>query len=78
MGAATPVFVASLCETRDLTDGTHTVWLERGRKALWQSILQVEFVKKATATLTVRVGGDAASVAQGSILAPAATPLKAA
>ncbi|MFT7406377.1 hypothetical protein [Zhongshania sp.] len=79
MGAATPAFVASLCETRGLADGTHTFFLlERGRKALWQSILQVEFVKKATATLTVRVGGDAASVAQGSILAPAATPLKAA
>lgn len=78
VGAAIPAFVASLCETRGLADGTHTFWLERGRKALRQSILQVEFVKKATAALTVRVGGDAVLVAQGSIVAPAAKPLKAA
>ncbi|CAA0088613.1 putative isomerase YddE [Zhongshania aliphaticivorans] len=70
VGAAIPAFVASLCESRGLADGTHTLWLERGFKANRQSVLQVEFVKKATAELKVRVGGDAVLVAQGTILAP--------
>lgn len=78
VGASIPAFVASLCETRGLADGTHTFWLERGHKASRQSILQVEFVKKATSALKVRIGGDAVLVAQGTILAPDAKSLKAA
>ncbi|MBW2941544.1 PhzF family phenazine biosynthesis protein [Zhongshania aquimaris] len=78
VGAAIPAFVASLCDTRGLADGTHTFWLERGHKAKRQSVLQVEFVKKATASLKVRIGGDAVLVAQGSIVAPITTPRKAA
>lgn len=78
VGAAIPAFVASLRDTRGLADGTHTFWLERGHKAKRQSILQVEFVKKSTAALKVRIGGDAVLVAQGSILAPASRSPKAA
>ncbi|MEX1670201.1 PhzF family phenazine biosynthesis protein [Zhongshania guokunii] len=70
VGAAIPAFVASLCETRGLADGTHALWLERGRKAERQSILKVEFVKKATAAMVVRVGGDAVLIASGSMHAP--------
>ena len=70
VGAAIPAFVASLCETRGLADGTHALWLERGRKAERQSVLKVEFVKKATAAMVVRVGGDAVLVASGTMRAP--------
>jgi trans-2,3-dihydro-3-hydroxyanthranilate isomerase len=70
VGAAIPAFVASLCETRGLADGTHALWLERGHKAQRQSVLKVEFVKKATAAMVVRVGGDAVLVASGTMRAP--------
>jgi len=70
VGAAIPAFVASLCETRGLADGTHAFWLERGRTAQRQSVLKVEFVKKATAAMVVRVGGDAVLVASGTMRAP--------
>ncbi|WP_269618310.1 PhzF family phenazine biosynthesis protein [Zhongshania sp. BJYM1] len=78
VGAAIPAFAASLCDTRGLADGTHTFWLERGHKASRQSILQVEFVKKVTAALKIRIGGDAVLVAQGTILAPDTKSLQAA
>jgi len=70
VGAAIPAFVASLCETRGLADGTHALWLERGHKAERQSILKVEFVKKATSAMVVRVGGDAVLIASGNMHAP--------
>ncbi len=70
VGAAIPAFVAGLCETRGLADGTHALWLERGHKAQRQSVLKVEFVKKATAAMVVRVGGDAVMVASGTMRAP--------
>jgi trans-2,3-dihydro-3-hydroxyanthranilate isomerase len=71
VGAAIPAFVASLCETSGLADGTHALWLERGHQSIRQSILKVEFVKKSTAAMVIRVGGDAVMIAEGSMLAPA-------
>ena len=70
MGAAVPAFVAFLCEVQKLADGKHTLWVERGMSSQRQSLLKVEFVRKQSSPLSLRVGGDAVLVGQGTMLAP--------
>ena len=68
VGAAVPAFAAFLAEK--LAAGTHTLWIERGRKNTRQSLLKVEFESASSAPLKVRVGGEAVLVATGEMRAP--------
>ncbi len=70
VGAAVPAFAAYLCESQGLAEGTHTLCVERGRRETRQSLLQVEFDRRASAALNLRVGGDAVLVGQGQMRAP--------
>lgn len=69
VGAAVPAFAAYLREIQQLGEGTHSFWVERGRRSARQSLLKVELLYKASAPLTVKVGGDAVLVGEGQLFA---------
>lgn len=71
VGAAIPAFAAYLVDVQKLTSGTHALWVERGRNASRQSLLKVEFDQKTGAPLSVRVGGSAVLVGEGTMRRPA-------
>lgn len=69
VGAAVPAFAAYLREIQQLGEGTHSFWVERGLQSARQSLLKVELLYKASAPLTVKVGGDAVLVGEGRLFA---------
>lgn len=70
VGASVPAFAAFLREAQSLAEGRHTLYLERGRQSLRQSLLMVEFFHSETAAMSISVGGNAVVVAEGKILRP--------
>ncbi len=70
VGAAIPAFAAFLVKVQKLAEGTHALWVERGRSTTRQSLLKVEFDQHATAALSVRIGGGAVLVGQGKMRCP--------
>ena len=70
VGAAVSAFAAYLSEVQNLGEGTHALCLERGLASQRQSLLAVEFEKRASAALQLRVGGDAVIVGRGSMQVP--------
>lgn len=70
VGAAVPAFAAYLCHTQTLASGVHNLWVERGLQQRRQSLLKVEFDRRDTAPLTVKVGGNAVVVGEGKIRVP--------
>ena len=70
VGAAIPAFAAYLINVQKLAVGTHAMWVERGRSALRQSLLKVEFDQQASSPLSVRIGGAAVLVGAGTMRSP--------
>lgn len=67
VGASVPAFGAYLCDHKHIKTGTHVFAVERGLEKSRQSILHLEMDNKAEATLTVRVGGSAVCIGEGTI-----------
>lgn len=70
VGAALPAFAAYLAAQPGLRAGTHTFTVERGFDATRKSLLQAEFDKRQQGGLTLRVGGQAVQVIQGTLSLP--------
>ncbi len=70
VGAALPAFAAYLAAQAGLRAGTHTFTVERGFDATRKSLLQAEFDKREQGGLTLRVGGQAVQVIQGTLSLP--------
>jgi trans-2,3-dihydro-3-hydroxyanthranilate isomerase len=70
VGAALPAFAAYLAAQPGLRAGTHSFTVERGFDATRKSLLQVEFDKRPQGGLTLRVGGQAVQVIQGTLSLP--------
>ncbi|ANX04823.1 PhzF family phenazine biosynthesis protein [Immundisolibacter cernigliae] len=70
VGAALPAFAAYLAAQPGLRAGTHTFTVERGFDATRKSLLQAEFDKREQGGLTLRVGGQAVQVIQGTLSLP--------
>jgi len=70
VGAALPAFAAYLAAQPGLRAGTHTFTVERGFDATRKSLLQTEFDKRGGGGLTLRVGGQAVQVIQGTLSLP--------
>ncbi|WFP51543.1 PhzF family phenazine biosynthesis protein [Methylomonas sp. EFPC3] len=67
VGSATPAFCSYLCSFEHTRKGTHVFAVERGHHAGRRSLIQLEMDNKQQEYLTVRVGGQAAIFAEGTI-----------
>lgn len=70
VGSAMPAFAAYLCSHTHVREGTYTFMVDRGDNQSRRSVLNLEMDKKSEQSLTLRIGGEAVMVAQGSIQAP--------
>ena len=70
VGSAMPAFSAYLCAQAHIKHGTHVFVVDRGAPTSRQSVLNVEMDHQGEETLTVRIGGPAVSVAEGTIEVP--------
>jgi trans-2,3-dihydro-3-hydroxyanthranilate isomerase len=70
VGAAIPALAAYLCSFDHLQKGTYTFAVERGDETMRRSILNLEMDHKGEDTLTLRVGGEAVKVAEGTLFIP--------
>ncbi len=70
VGSAMPAFSAYLCAQAHIKHGTHVLVVERGAPTNRQSVLNVEMDHKGEENLTVRIGGPAVLVAEGTIEVP--------
>ncbi|ATG90314.1 PhzF family phenazine biosynthesis protein [Methylomonas koyamae] len=70
VGSATPAFCSYLCSFEHTRKGTHVFAVERGHHAGRRSLIQLEMDNKQQEYLTIRVGGQAAIFAEGSIDLP--------
>lgn len=70
VGSAMPAFSAYLCAQAHIKHGTHVFVVDRGAPTSRKSVLNVEMDHKGEETLTVRIGGPAVSVAEGTIEVP--------
>lgn len=72
IGAAMPAFAAYLCAHEQIRKGTYVFTASRGTAATRLSLLDVEMDNVGGEQLTVRLGGPAVVVAQGTFRLPAA------
>ena len=70
VGSAIPALAAYLCSFDHLQKGTYTFAVERGDERVRRSILNLEMDHKGEDTLTLRVGGEAVKVAEGTMYIP--------
>jgi len=70
VGSAIPALAAYLCSFDHLQKGTYTFAVERGDATMRRSILNLEMDHKGEDTLTLRVGGEAVKVAEGTVFIP--------
>jgi len=70
IGSAMPALAAYLCSFDHLQKGTYTFAVERGDAKLRRSVLNLEMDHKGEDTLTLRVGGEAVEVAEGTMFIP--------
>lgn len=70
VGSAIPALAAYLCSFDHLQKGTYTFAVERGDETARRSILNLEMDHKGEDTLTLRVGGEAVKVAEGTLFIP--------
>ncbi|CAA9891356.1 PhzF family phenazine biosynthesis protein [Candidatus Methylobacter favarea] len=71
VGTAMPAFAAYLCSFDQLKKGTYTFAVDRGEINTRRSVINLEMDHKREDTLTIRVGGEAVMVAEGTIHVPA-------
>ncbi len=70
VGSAMPAFCAYLCSFEHTQKGTHVFAVDRGEPNQRRSVISMEMDNKREATLTIRIGGQAVLVAEGSMLVP--------
>lgn len=70
VGNAMPAFASYLCSFDFLQKGTYTFSVDRGQESIRRSLLNLEMDHKGTDILTLRVGGSAVMVAEGSMTIP--------
>ena len=67
IGAAIPAFAAYLSDHSHIKVGTYTFAVERGLHSTRKSIIQLEIDKRAGKPLTLRVGGQAVLMSEGTL-----------
>ncbi|MDD5580555.1 MAG: PhzF family phenazine biosynthesis protein [Methylobacter sp.] len=70
VGTAMPAFAAYLCSFDHMKKGTYTFAVDRGETSSRRSVINLEMDHKREDTLTIRIGGEAVMVAEGSITIP--------
>jgi PhzF family phenazine biosynthesis protein len=65
-----PAFTGYLCEDENLAKGRHTFVIDRGTTATRKSVLSIEMDNSETKENTIRVGGPAVMVGEGTINIP--------
>ncbi|WP_428355038.1 PhzF family phenazine biosynthesis protein [Methyloprofundus sp.] len=72
VGSAIPSLAAYLCSFDHMQKGTYTFSVQRGDEKMRRSVLNLEMDHKGEDSLTVRVGGEAVKVAEGTMVIPEA------
>ncbi|MGZ8191089.1 MAG: PhzF family phenazine biosynthesis protein [Methylococcaceae bacterium] len=70
VGSAIPAFACYLCSFEFLQKGTYTFAVDRGEDKHRRSVLNLEMDHKGSDSLTIRVGGEAVMVAEGTLNIP--------
>lgn len=70
VGSAMPAFASYLCSFEFMQKGTYTFTVDRGDEKSRRSILNLEMDHKGEDLLTIRVGGNAVMVAEGTMTIP--------
>ncbi len=67
VGSAMPAFCSYLCSFEHTQKGTHAFSVDRGQANSRRSVIRLEMDNKREESLTVRIGGHAVLVAEGSL-----------
>jgi trans-2,3-dihydro-3-hydroxyanthranilate isomerase len=67
VGSAMPAFAAYLCSFEHMQKGTYAFAVDRGDENTRRSVLNLEMDHKGHDMLTVRIGGEAVLVAEGTM-----------
>jgi trans-2,3-dihydro-3-hydroxyanthranilate isomerase len=67
VGSAMPAFCGYLCSFEQTQKGTHVFGVDRGDQHSRRSVINLEMDNKREESLTVRIGGHAVLVAEGSL-----------
>jgi trans-2,3-dihydro-3-hydroxyanthranilate isomerase len=70
VGSAMPAFASYLCSFEFMQKGTYTFAVDRGDEKTRRSVLNLEMDYKSDDLLTIRVGGNAVMVAEGTMNIP--------
>lgn len=70
VGSAMPAFASYLCSFEFMQKGTYTFAVDRGDEKTRRSVLNLEMDHKGDDLLTIRVGGNAVMVAEGTMYIP--------
>jgi trans-2,3-dihydro-3-hydroxyanthranilate isomerase len=70
VGSAMPAFASYLCSFEFMQKGTYTFAVDRGDENTRRSVLNLEMDHKGDDLLTIRVGGNAVMVAEGTMNIP--------
>ncbi|MBT7575907.1 MAG: PhzF family phenazine biosynthesis protein, partial [Methylococcales bacterium] len=70
VGTAMPALAAYLCSYDHIREGTYTFSVDRGEAKNRRSVLSLEMDKKVDQLMTLRLGGEAVLVAEGSMKVP--------
>lgn len=70
VGSAMPAFASYLCSFEFMQKGTYTFSVDRGDEKTRRSVLNLEMDNKGDDLLTIRVGGNAVMVAEGTMYIP--------
>lgn len=70
VGSAMPAFASYLCSFEFMQKGTYTFAVDRGDEKTRRSVLNLEMDHKGKDLLTIRVGGNAVMVAEGTMHIP--------
>ena len=75
IGAALPAFTGYLCSHEQIRKGTYSFSIDRGDERSRRSLLHLEMDNKQSDQLTIRVGGQAVVVVEGTMKIPPSNPL---
>ena len=67
VGSAMPAFCSYLCSFEHTQKGTHAFSVDRGQANTRRSVIRLEMDNKREESLTVRIGGHAVLVAEGTL-----------
>ncbi len=70
IGSAMPAFCGYLCSFELMQKGTYPFSIDRGEQRQRRSLINIEMDHKGMDALTVRIGGSAVMVAEGTLTVP--------